>query len=42
MDASTCGHVLESLVQSGVLARTSVGQYCRADVSPPVGTGFVL
>ena len=31
LDPTTCGYVLDGLVDSGVLARTSGGQYCRAD-----------
>jgi hypothetical protein len=32
MDAVTCGCVLDALVESGVLARTGGGRYCRADM----------
>ena len=42
MDARTCGHVLDGLVESGVLARTSGGQYCRADVLQPMLVDFCL
>ena len=31
MDAPTCRHVLDGLVDAGVLARTADGQYCRLD-----------
>ena len=36
MDAPTCGYVLDSLVDAGVLTRTSAGQYCRADALRPL------
>lgn len=42
MDASTCGYVLDALVESGVLARTSGGQYCRADAIRPVDPVMVF
>lgn len=42
MDASTCGYVLDSLVEAGVLTRTPCGQYCRADVVRPVDTAFAM
>lgn len=31
MDPSTCGYVLDSLVEAGMLVRTANGQYCRID-----------
>ena len=31
MDAPTCQHVLDCLVDTGVLTRTVDGQYCRLD-----------
>lgn len=40
MDPTTCGHVLDALVDSGVLCRTSNGQYCRADYVRPGDLAF--
>ena len=40
MDPTTCGYVLDALIEAGVLARTSSGRYCRADLActlEPVG-----
>lgn len=42
MDASTCGYVLDSLVDAGLLTRTTGGQYCRADYIRPVDTVFAM
>lgn len=35
MAPSTCGYVLDSLVQAGLLVRTAAGQYCRTDNVQP-------
>ena len=40
MDASTCGYVLDSLVDAGMLARTPSGQYCRVDYMQSIDTAF--
>jgi hypothetical protein len=42
MDASTCGYVLDSLVDAGLLTRTTAGQYCRADYIRPVDPVFAM
>jgi hypothetical protein len=42
MDPSTCGYVLDSLVESGVLTRTPAGQYCRADVMQPLDSAAAM
>jgi hypothetical protein len=42
MDASTCGYVLDSLVDAGLLTRTTGGQYCRIDYIRPVDTVFAM
>lgn len=42
MDPSTCGYVLDGLVEAGVLARTSAGQYCRADYVRPIDAVFTM
>lgn len=42
MDASTCGYVLDGLVESGMLARTSSGQYCRVDYIRPIDPVFAM
>lgn len=42
MDASTCGYVLDGLVESGMLARTSGGQYCRVDYIRPIDPVFAM
>ncbi len=42
LDASTCGYVLDGLVESGLLVRSGTGQYCRADYLRPDEEGFVL
>ena len=34
MDASTCGYLLDALVESGLLARTRNDQYCRPSSVP--------
>jgi hypothetical protein len=34
MDPCTCGYVLDGLVETGSLMRTSDGQYCRVDYMP--------
>lgn len=35
MDSSTCGYVLDGLVDAGMLIRTTNGQYCRMGYIPP-------
>ncbi|WP_396625910.1 hypothetical protein [Luteitalea sp.] len=42
MDAPTCGYVLDSLVDAGVLTRTSGGHYCRADVLRTLDPVFAM
>lgn len=42
MDCATCGHVLDGLVDAGLLVRTTGGQYCRADYIPSDDTIAVL
>ena len=42
MDPPTCGYVLDSLVQAGMLARTSAGQYCRLDQMRPIDPVFTV
>ena len=42
MDAPTCGYVLDSLVDAGLLTRTSTGQYCRADTLRPLDAAFAM
>ncbi|WP_239489697.1 hypothetical protein [Luteitalea sp. TBR-22] len=42
MDAPTCGYVLDSLVDAGMLICTSTGQYCRADALRPIDPVFTM
>jgi len=42
MDASTCGYILDGLVETGTLVRTSTGQYCRVDHLPPIDPVFAM
>ena len=42
MDASTCGYVLDSLVDAGLLSRTTAGQYCRVDYIRPIDPVFAM
>lgn len=42
MDPCTCGYVLDGLVESGTLLRTSNGQYCRVDYIRPIDPVFAM